>query len=148
MSPKEVPADTKLGSLRFERPSEPVAESYTTPEAPDSCWKQPGPVAGPFKARLGDGSVVTYYWYRFADQPALLNAGLTKDEREQLQNRVEMIHRSWPKDRDYLAPPTAGTLVELDPALLVIPPKGKEAGYVPIATRQEWGGSATQARGH
>ena len=27
VSPKEVPADTKLGSLRFERPSEPVAES-------------------------------------------------------------------------------------------------------------------------
>jgi len=48
--------------------------------------------------------------------------------------------RSWPKDRDYLAPPTVGTLVDLDPAQLVTPPKGLEAGHVPIPTRQEWGG--------
>lgn len=148
VSPKTVPTDTKLARLSFDRPSEPVSEPYTTPEEPSSCWKKPGPVAGPFQARLGDGSVVTYYWYRFADQPALLNAGLTEDEREQLQKRVEKIHRAWPKDRDYFAPPTAGTLVGLDPALLVTPPKGKEVGYVPIATRQEWGGSATQPRGH
>jgi hypothetical protein len=77
-----------------------------------------------------------------------VNAGLTQDEREQLQKRVEKIHRSWPKDRDYIAPPTVGTLCDLDPALLVTPPKGKEVGYVPIATRQEWGGSATHPRGH
>jgi len=148
VSSQAVPAATKLASLSFDRPSEPVAEPYATPEEPDSCWKKPGPVAGPFLARLGDGSVVTYYWFRFADQPALLNAGLTADEREQLQKRVEKIHRSWPKDRDYLAPPTVGTLCALDPALLVNPPKGKEVGYVPIATRQEWGGSATPPRGH
>jgi hypothetical protein len=143
----EVPAETGLRQIRWARPAEGAPEPYKTPEEPDSCWKKPGPVAGPFLARLGDGSVVTYYWYRFADQPALLNAGLTDDEREQLQKRVEMIHRAWPKDRDYLAPPTVGTLAELDPAQLVTPPKGKEAGYVPIATRQEWGGSATPPRG-
>ncbi len=147
VSPKDVPANTKLASLSFDRPSEPVAKPYTTPEEPNSCWKKPGPVAGPFQARLGDGSVVTYYWYRFADQPALLNAGLTEDEREQLQKRAEKIHRSWSKDRDYLAPPTVGTLCDLDPALLVTPPTGKEVGYVPIATRQEWGGAATQPPG-
>jgi hypothetical protein len=28
-------------------------------------------------------------------------------------------------------------LVTLDPALIVTPPKGMEAGYVPIVTRQE-----------
>jgi hypothetical protein len=142
-----VPADTKLASLSFDRPSEPVAQPYTTPHEPDCCWKKPGPVAGPFQARLGDGSVVTYCWYRFADQPALLNAGLTKDEREELQKRAEKIHRSWPKDRDYFAPPTVGTLVELDPALLVTPPEGKEFGYVPIATRQEWAGADNKSRG-
>ena len=144
VSPKAVPADTKLASLSFNRPSEPVAKPYTTPEEPNSCWKKPGPAAGPFQARLGDGSVVTYYWYRFANQPALLNAGLTEDEREQLQKQVEKIHRSWPKDRDYLAPPTVGTLCDLDPALLVTPPKGKEAGYVPIAIRQELAGAASR----
>ncbi len=147
VSPKAVPADTNLATLSFERPSEPLAEPHTTPEEPGSYWKKPGPVAGPFQARLGDGSVVTYYWYRFADQPALLNAGLTEEERELLQKRVEKIHRFWPKNRDYLAPPTVGTLADLDPALLVTPPEGKEVGYVPIATRQEWGGSEPQPRG-
>jgi hypothetical protein len=147
VSPSAVPAETKLASLRFDRPVEPAPEPRTTPFDKESCWKKPGPVAGPFQARLGDGSVVTYYWYRFAEQPALLNAGLTQDEREALQKRVEKMHRSWPQDRDYLAPPTVGTLVEIDPALLVTPPKGKEAGYVPIATRQEWGGPATQPGG-
>lgn len=145
---ESVPAQTRLASSSFERPSEPTSEPYTTPDQPESCWKKPGPAAGPFRARLGDGSVVTYYWYRFADQPAVLNAGLTDGEREDLQKRVEKIHRSWPKDRDYLAPPTVGTLADLDPAQLVTPPQGKEVGYVPIATRQEWGGTPAESRGH
>jgi hypothetical protein len=79
---------------------------------------------------------VTYYWYRFADQPALLNADLTDAEREQLQQRVEQLHRHWTKDRNYLAPPTVGKLADLDAALIVKPPAGLEVGYVPIATGQ------------
>ncbi len=137
VSRNDLPALANLASVNFDHPSQPAPRAYTTPDDPNSCWKKPGPVAGPFKAQLGDGSVVTYYWYRFADQPALLNAGLTDDERAQLQTRVEKIHRSWPKDRNYFAPPTIGTLCDLDPALLVTPPKGMEVGYVPIATRQE-----------
>jgi hypothetical protein len=53
-----------------------------------------------------------------------------------LQAFVEKIHASWPIDRDYMAPPTRGTLVSLDPALLVTPPKGLEVGYVPVVTHQ------------
>jgi hypothetical protein len=79
---------------------------------------------------------VTYSWYRFADQPALRNAGLTDGERESLQARVEKIHRNWKKDRDYLTPPTVGKLADIDPALIVSPPPGLEVGYVPVATRQ------------
>ena len=71
----------------------PSPKPYVTPDEADSCWKKPGPAAGPFEAKLGDGSVVTYYWYRFADQPALLNADLTDGERESLQKRVEMLHK-------------------------------------------------------
>jgi hypothetical protein len=134
--PKDVPAETGLAAVSFPRPVEDRPEPYVTPDDPASCWKQPGPVAGPFQTHLGDHSVVTYYWYRFADQPALLNADLTKEERESLQTRVEKIHRNWTKDRDYLAPPALGELAEIDPALIVTPPKGLEAGYVPIATRQ------------
>ena len=65
-----------------------------------------------------------------------INADLTAAEREELQKRVVKLHRHWPKDRDYLAPPTVGKLVDLDPALIMTPPEGMEAGYVPIATRQ------------
>ena len=132
----DVPAETGLAQERFDRPREDRPEPYVTPEGAKSCWKKPGPAAGPFQAHPGDGSVVTYYWYRFADQPAILNADLTDQEREALQVRVEKLHRNWTKDRDYLAPPTRGKLAEVDPALIVTPPPGLEAGYVPIATRQ------------
>jgi len=137
MKPGETPAAPGLAELHFDRPGEKVSEPYDTPEDPDSSFKKPGPVAGPFKAHLGDGSVVTYYWYRFADQPALLNADLTREEREKMQAKVEKLHRAWTKDRDYLAPPTVGKLADLDPAQIVTPPKGLEVGCVPIATRQE-----------
>jgi len=133
----EVPVETGLQKVVFDRPAKESAKPYVTPEEAESSWKKPGPAAGPFKVQLGDGSVVTYSWYRFADQPALLNAGLSDPERDALQSRVEKIHRSWTKERDYLPPPTVGKLAELDPALLVSPPPGLEAGYVPIATRQE-----------
>ncbi len=133
---KDVPAETGLAGVRFDRPREPRPEPYVTPDDPASSWKTPGPVAGPFEALPGDGSVVTYYWYRFADQPAILNADLTDREREQLQSRVEMLHREWRKDREYLPPPAVGTLAEIDPALIVSPPPGLEVGHVPIVTRQ------------
>ncbi len=134
--PKDVPVETGLAEVSFSRPPAEPSQPYVTPDDPDSCWKKPGPVAGPFQAHPGDGSVVTYYWYRFADQPALLNADLTGKERESLQARVEKLHRNWKKDRDYLEPPTIGKLADVDPALIVTPPTGLEVGYVPIATRQ------------
>lgn len=132
----DLPPETRLANHQFSRPAERPPEPYVTPEDPDSCWKNPGPVAGPFLAYPGDGSEITYYWYRFADQPALLNADLSDDERELLQERVEKIHRNWKMDRDYLPPPTIGELAHIDPALIVTPPTGLEVGYVPIVTRQ------------
>ena len=133
----EVPAETKLADVEFHTPPAPPAEPYVTPDNPDSLWKTPGPVAGPFETRLGDGSIVTYAWYRFVDQPAIRNANLSEEERARLQARVEKLHRHWPIDRDYLPPPSRGKLASLDPALIVTPPPGLEAGYVPIAIRQE-----------
>ncbi|MFM7316075.1 MAG: hypothetical protein ACKO5E_03940 [bacterium] len=137
VKPAEVPAETGLAKVEF--PRIPARENgpYITPDEPESTWRKPGPAAGPFQSTLGDGSVVTYYWYRFADQPALLNADLTAVERENLQKRVEMLHRNWTIDREYLPPPARGKLADLDPAVLVTPPKGMEIGYVPIVTRQE-----------
>jgi hypothetical protein len=132
----EVPAETGLAKVRFDRETGRHSKSYITPDDPASCWKTPGPAAGPFKVKLGDGSTVTYYWYRFSDQPALLNADMTKKEREALQRRVEMLHRSWTMDREYLPAPTIGKLADIDPALIVSPPRGLEVGYVPIVTFQ------------
>lgn len=54
-----------------------------------------------------------------------------------MQVKVEKLHRTWTKSKEYLPPPKLGKLADLDPAQLVTPPKGFEIGYVPIATRQE-----------
>ncbi len=137
--PGDVPPETGLLRHRFVRPHEDPPEAYVTPDDASSCWKSPGPVAGPFQVRLGDGSVLTYSWYRFVDQPALLNADLSDSERAVLQARVEKLHRTWTKDREYLRPPATGRLADLDPAVIVTPPPGLEAGHVPIVTRQEAG---------
>ncbi len=136
VSAKDVPAETGLAKVVFPQKKTAKPQPYVTPDEADSCWKKPGPAAGPFEAKLGDGSVVTYSWYRFADQPALLNADLTAAERETLQKRIELLHKTWTKDREYLPPPTVGKLADLDPAVLVTPPKGLEIGYVPIVSRQ------------
>lgn len=137
VSADEVPAESGLAEYRFQRAEEEPAKVYETPDDADSSWKKPGPVAGPFTTTLGDGSLVTYAWYRFADQPALLHADLSEQEREEMQRRVELLHRHWTRDRQYLAPPESGELADLDPGLIVTPPAGCEVGYVPIVTRQE-----------
>ncbi len=136
IDPAEVPPELGLADVSFSEPQGRTPLTYVTPEKPESCWKMPGPVAGPFEARPGDGSVITYHWYRFADQPSMLNADMTDAERESPQQRVEMLHQNWDKNQEYLAPPSAGSLAALDPALIVTPPEGLEIGYVPIATRQ------------
>jgi len=137
VQPEDVPAETGLAEVSFKRPSDDPLPPYVTPDDAQSCWKTPGPVAGPFYAYPGDGTTVTYYWYRFVDQPALLNADLTDQEREALQLRVVKLHKHWTKDRDYLPSPTLGKeLADIDPALILTPPTGLEAGYVPIVTRQ------------
>ncbi len=124
VAPEDVPAETGLHKFDFSNKDTRTTLAYITPDDEESCWKTPGPVAGPFKAKLGDGSTVTYYWYRFADQPALLNADMSKEEREEMQRRVEMIHRNWTKDREYLPPPMIGKLAEIDPALHRYPAGG------------------------
>jgi hypothetical protein len=129
----KVPSETGLIQQRFKlaKPGNP----YTSPSK--GAWTNPGPKAGPYKARLADGSIVTYYWYRFIDQPSFQQYHWSAEKKEKLQRLVEKIHASWPIDRDYMAPPSYGRLVKIDPALIVTPPSGLEVGYVPIVVRQE-----------
>ncbi len=138
----DVPRSTRLRKQSFTTAS--AGLPFTSPDgkAKDGAWAQPGPATGPKKVKLGDGSVVTYRWYRFVDQPSFRQYMLppyswSEAKREALQSFVEELHREWPIDRDYMAPPTSGELVRFDPALFVKPPRGKEVGYVPIVTRQE-----------
>jgi hypothetical protein len=79
---------------------------------------------------------VTYSWYRFVDQPSFQQYHWSEQKKAKLQALVEKLHATWPIDRDYMPPPTRGTLVSLDPGLLVTPPAGLDVGYVPIVTRQ------------
>jgi hypothetical protein len=133
VSASQVPEKTNLLKKEFKlaKPGQP----FTSPAK--GAWTNPGPAAGPFKVKLIDGSLVTYYWYRFIDQPSFQQYDWSETKKAKLQSFVEKIHANWPIDRDYMAPPTMGELVTLDPALLVNPPSGMEVGYVPIVTHQE-----------
>jgi len=133
VAPGEVPAETGLRGQEFKRAQPGVP--YTSPTV--GAWAKPGPKRGPFTAKLVDGSVVTYLWYRFVDQPSFQQYRWSAEKQAKLQALVEKLHANWPTDRDYMAPPTRGKLVSLDPALLVTPPTGMEVGYVPIVTGQE-----------
>jgi hypothetical protein len=128
-----VPAETKLLTQEFKLAEKGVP--YTSPSS--GAWTQPGAKRGPFTAWLVDGSVVTYSWYRFVDQPSFQQYQWGAEKKAKLQALVEKIHAHWTLDRDYMSPPTRGKLVALDPGLLVTPPAGLEVGYVPIVTRQE-----------
>lgn len=128
----DVPEETRLREQAFKLAKSGVP--YTSPES--GAWTRPGPRHGPHTVTLADGSVVKYSWYRFVDQPSFQQYAWSAEKKAALQAFVEQIHAHWPIDRDYMAPPTRGELVSLDPALLVTPPKGLEIGYVPIVTGQ------------
>ncbi len=132
VAPADVPVETQLLAQQFKLAGQ--GAPYTSPTA--GAWTRPGAKSGPYTARLADGSVVTYSWYRFVDQPSFQQYGWSEQRKAKLQALVEKIHATWPIDRDYMAPPSHGALVTLDPALLVTPPEGLEVGYVPIVTRQ------------
>lgn len=131
--PSQVPPETGLLDHEFETAT--AGPPYTSPN--QGAWTSPGPKTGPFQTTLTDGSTVTYHWYRFVDQPSFQQYNWPVAKKARLQALIEKIHASWPIDRNYMPPPTRGTLATLDPALLVTPPPGLEIGYVPIVTHQQ-----------
>jgi hypothetical protein len=133
VSAAKVPAEIRLLSKEFELAG--AGKPYTSPTV--GAWSNPGPVRGPFSVNLADGSMVTYSWYRFVDQPSFQQYDWSDDKKSRLQSFIEKLHQNWSIDTDYMAPPTNGSLATLDPALLVTPPNGLGVGYVPIVTRQE-----------
>ncbi len=130
----EVP--TQLIQKKFQAATD--GKAYRSPHT--GAWSKPGPVKGPYYAYLADGSRVTYYWYRFMDQPALQQYKNVWSDRvkTQIQSLVKGIQKNWKINREYMPAPTNGkSLVSVDPGLIVNPPPGLEEGYVPIVTRQE-----------
>ena len=135
VDPAEVPEDTQLLSAQFPAPNPRPAPYDALPLK--GAWAEPGPVGRVQRVRLLDGSLVTYAWYRFIDQPVFQQYTWSDEKRARLQSLIESIHRHWPIDRQYLPPATGGSLARFDPGLLVTPPVGLEHGYVPIVVRQE-----------
>lgn len=121
-----------------------TTESFTTPDPnPDpyvaplvGAWASPGPAKGPYTANLADGSTVTYYWYRFIDQPVFKQFNWSTAKKDSLQHLIEQMHTNWGSNRNYMPDISSGSLVNFDTALLVTPPFGYTTGYVPIVTRQ------------
>jgi hypothetical protein len=129
---RDVPKETGLINQKFRLAKKGAA--YITPATP--AWTTPGPATTPITVTLTDGSVVTYAWYRFIDQPVFQQYHWDEERKQRLQKLVADMHAHWTMDRDYMPPPTAGSLVRLDPALIVTPPAGMETGYVPIVVGQ------------
>ena len=133
ISRKDVPTETGLLDKDFKT---------DTPGAPFTsenvgAWATPGASSSTYTAKLNDGSTVTYKWYRFIDQPVFQQFNFSAEKKEKIQRFVEEIHKQWTIDKEYMAPPSSGTLVSMDDGLIVTPPAGMEYGYVPIVIRQE-----------
>ncbi len=91
---------------------------------------------------LEDGAVVTYRWFKWSEQPALVQ--LAKEfpdfyspaELKRTQKVVEAMHAHW-NDKTFLKH-ECPTLTGVEEALLVTPPHGMEYGYVPVAIGSEY----------
>ena len=101
-----------------------------------------------YSTTLDDGTIVTYRWYRFKDQPTFLQLKnefpdiYTDEYLNKLQTQIEYIHANWINSKDFLSRPSSVNdnnlnLVEIDNSLILTPPIGKEVGWVPIAISLE-----------
>jgi len=129
----DLPAGISLKNKQFDQP---LAQQSAYQAELKGAWANPGPSAGPFDAVLIDGSRVTYYWYKFIDQPVFQQYNWSAEEKNKLQKLVEQMHQEWTIDKNYMNPIAKGELVSFDKNIIVTPPPGFEKGYVPIVTRQ------------
>lgn len=134
ISESMVPASTNLLEAQFDAPSENPSPYRAVLKG---AWRTPGPVAGPFYVYLNDHSMVTYFWYRFIDQPVFQQFNWSEGKRDSLQQLLEEMHTNWLIDQAYMKPPTSGNLVAFDNDLFVTPPTEYAIGYVPIVVSQE-----------
>ncbi len=73
----------------------------------------------PAKSGYGAGMGFCSAVWPLIDRPSFQQCNWSAEKKAKLQAFVERIHATWPIHRDYIPPPGRGTLVSLDPALLV-----------------------------
>jgi hypothetical protein len=109
-------------------------------EDPNGCDKEI------HQTTLDDGSIISYRWYRFIDQPVFWNMKreypdfYTDSYLADLQMTMENMHRNWDGSVNLLERPADQArfhLAEIDHGLILDPPAGKEVGWVPIVTQVE-----------
>ena len=113
------------------------------------CWVCEDPAGCDkeiLQTTLDDGSVISYRWYRFIDQPVFSNMKreypefYTESYLADLQTTMENMHRNWDGSENLLERPADQArfhLAEIDHGLILDPPAGKEVGWVPIVTQVE-----------
>jgi hypothetical protein len=93
-----------------------------------------------------DGSRISYQWFRFRDQPLFRDLTIeypdiyTDEYLNEIQIMIEAMHREWRDSQRFLERPFNADklhLAEIDHGLLVIPPDGKDYGWVPVVTQVE-----------
>lgn len=128
----KVPSDTKLLTQEFVPGT--TGDSYVIAAEDAQIWSHSSSKI--YTVTLADGSIVSYKWYLFVDQPALQHLNLSFSQKTHLQAIVLAMHKKWTTKNPIMPPPVTGALAKLDPAVLVTPPPGLEYGYVPIVISQ------------
>ena len=136
-SRKDYEADWNYTNFPRKDINTPIHPNYTYHHPLADVWKSPGPASGPYFTDLNDSSTAVYYWYKFNEQPAILNSDMDEEERKLIQQRVELIHQHWRAHDHYFPSPSTKEKISLDYGLLVTPPPGFEQGYVPICVHQQ-----------
>jgi len=133
---EDVPAETGLVKFRFERPAEGRPEPYVHSRRRGELLEEARPRGRTFPGAarrrqrrhlllLSLRRPAGLAQCRHDGRGARGHAGARREAPPQLEERPRLPGAA-----------ATGKLADLDPALIVTPPPGLEAGYVPIVTRQ------------
>lgn len=136
-------ASSALRNAQFEEESalqEHFAYDALNVEPRGGCRDSPGPASDTlYCSKTLDNTWVGYRWYKFVDQPGLVQQRLTQTQKNFMQARIETLHKmvpssvsKWINGRNA----EAEGMARMDPAAITEPPDGLKIGYVPIILYQ------------
>lgn len=131
------PEDAPAALQEAEFPETPKTGPYDvlTHAPKGGCRDSPGPASPKlYCVKSTSPSWVGFKWYRFVDQPGMVQAKLTEEQKDYMQKRIETLHRNTGVKAGWLKARQAAKegLASIDAAAIVTPPAGMEVGYVPI----------------